>query len=90
MGIDDTDVVGSRGTNQLAKLLASSLAADLRCQRIVRHQLLDDPRVPRTTKNGSASVAVEPLGDGGLEDLAGRLRKGMLSWFVDCHWQNAA
>ena len=83
VGIDDTDVVGSRGTNQLAKLLVSSLAADFRCQRIVRHQLLDDPRVPCTTKNGSASITFEPLRDGGLDDLAGRLRKGMLCWFVD-------
>ena len=83
VGIDDTDVVGSPGTNQLAKLLVSTLAADFRCLRIVRHQLLEDPRVPCTTKNGSASIELEPLGDGSLDDLAARLREGMLSWFVE-------
>lgn len=83
VGIDDTDVAGSRGTNQLARLLVSALAADFRCRRIVRHQLLEDPRVPCTTKNGSASITLEPLGPGTLDNLAARLRQEMLSWFVD-------
>jgi hypothetical protein len=59
VGIDDTDVAGSRGTNQLARRIVDALSADWRCLRIVRHQLLDDPRVPCTTKNGAASIALE-------------------------------
>jgi tRNA(Ile2) C34 agmatinyltransferase TiaS len=59
IGIDDTDVAGSRGTNQLARQIVRSVAADWQCLWIVRHQLLDDPRVPCTTKNGSASIALE-------------------------------
>lgn len=59
VGIDDTDVVGSRGTNQLAKQIVRELAGQWRCVRIVRHQLLNDPRVPCTTKNGSASITLE-------------------------------
>tara|TARA_R110002072_G_scaffold145460_1_gene291926 strand:+ start:68611 stop:69372 length:762 start_codon:yes stop_codon:yes gene_type:complete len=59
IGIDDTDVAGSRGTNQLARHIVRSVAADWQCLWIVRHQLLDDPRVPCTTKNGSASIALE-------------------------------
>ena len=83
LGIDDTDVADSRGTNQLARLLVAALAADYRCLRIVRHQLLEDPRVPCTTKNGSASITLEPLGRTVLDDLAGRLRDLMLSWYVE-------
>ncbi|MFH1268427.1 MAG: hypothetical protein ABIK89_22120 [Planctomycetota bacterium] len=70
IGIDDTDVVGSRGTNQLARSLVAVLAGDFRCLRIVRHQLLEDPRVPCTTKNGSASITLEPLRPAVLADLA--------------------
>ena len=56
IGIDDTDNAESKGTNQLAKLIAKSVSADWKCERIVRHQLLEDPRIPCTTRNGSASI----------------------------------
>ncbi|MCA9117894.1 MAG: hypothetical protein KDA79_22640, partial [Planctomycetaceae bacterium] len=56
VGIDDTDMPDTRGTNQLAKQIAAELAADWHCELIVRHQLLDDPRVPYTSQNGSASL----------------------------------
>lgn len=59
IGIDDTDVAGSRGTNQLAREIVRTISSNWRCIWIVRHQLLDDPRVPCTTKNGSASIALE-------------------------------
>ncbi len=59
VGIDDTDTLGSRGTNQLAKALVAGVKGIFRCQRIVRHQLLVDPRVPYTSKNGSASLVFE-------------------------------
>lgn len=58
LGIDDTDVVGSRGTNQLARQIVRELAEDWQCGMILRHQLLDDPRVPYTSKNGSASISL--------------------------------
>lgn len=83
VGIDDTDVEGSRGTNQLARSLVLALAAEYRCLSIVRHQLLDDPRVPCTTKNGSASIALEPLGPVDIACLAERCRDHMLADFVD-------
>ncbi len=60
VGIDDTDIVGSRGTNQLCKAMVRELAPQWRCVRIVRHQLLNDPRVPYTSQNGSASISLEP------------------------------
>lgn len=60
VGIDDTDTLGTRGTNQLAKAMAAAVAGEFFCQRIVRHQLLEDPRVPFTSQNGSASLVFEP------------------------------
>lgn len=83
VGIDDTDVEGSRGTNQLARALIAALAAEYRCLRIVRHQLLDDPRVPCTTKNGSASIALESLGPRNLTQLAEKCRAFMLADFIE-------
>lgn len=82
-GIDDTDVEDSRGTNQLAKALARGVSGRWRCGRIVRHQLLDDPRVPYTSKNGSASLLFEPLtAEATAENLFEVLREGMLSDFI--------
>ena len=60
VGIDDTDVLDTPGTNQLARALVKHVAGQCRCTLIVRHQLLDDPRVPYTSHNGSASVLFEP------------------------------
>lgn len=56
IGMDDTDIKDSRGTNQLAKQIVNELPDEFQCLRILRHQLLDDPRVPYTSKNGSASI----------------------------------
>ncbi len=82
VGIDDTDVAGSRGTNQLARAMVAALAAEFRCRRIVRHQLLEDPRVPCTTKNGSASILLEAVGSATICELAEKCRALMLSDFI--------
>jgi hypothetical protein len=82
VGIDDTDMPDTPGTNQLARALAGRLSPACRCVRIVRHQLLSDPRVPCTSKNGSASLWLEPTGPVGLGWLVGELRAGMLAAFV--------
>ena len=75
VGIDDTDTLETRGTNQLARQLARHVAGRLRCRMIVRHQLLEDPRVPCTCKNGSASLVFdgEPNADVGwlIDELRG-------------------
>lgn len=82
IGIDDTDTLDSPGTNQLAKELARMLAADFACRMIVRHQLFFDPRVPYTSKNGSASLTLAPRGDYDLLQLTQRIKDRMLAWFV--------
>ena len=82
VGLDDTDTLDTPGTNQLARDLVQTVALGYRCLRITRHQLLDDPRVPYTSHNGSASILLQPLGMTDLEQLTGRLRERMLQWFV--------
>jgi len=86
IGIDDTDRLDTPGTNQLARHLVRELAPDFRGRLILRHQLLEDPRVPCTKKNGCASIEFEltrPLPKGEvfiIADLASRLRDLILDW----------
>ncbi len=56
VGIDDTDTLDDPGTNQLARHLVRELGDGYNGQLILRHQLLEDPRVPCTKKNGCASI----------------------------------
>lgn len=83
VGIDDTDILGARGTNQLARALAAQVGDRWKCVRVLRHQLLVDPRIPFTSHNGSASLAFEPLGAAGANDLRDRIRRGMLADFIE-------
>lgn len=83
VGIDDTDIIGSKGTNQLARAIVEALAYRYTCSRILRHQLLDDPRVPYTSKNGSASMALQPLGTADIAGLIETCRRVMREWFIE-------
>lgn len=84
VGIDDTDTLDTPGTNQLAKVLVAEVAADFRCHLILRHQLFSDPRVHFTSKNGSASIWLEPRREDSpsLSALIATLRRRMLAWYV--------
>lgn len=84
VGIDDTDTLDTPGTNQLAKVLVADVAPDFRCHLILRHQLFPDPRVHFTSKNGSASIWLEPRSQNApsLPDLTAILRRRMLEWYV--------
>lgn len=82
VGIDDTDTADTPGTNQLARALVAHVADRYECWLIVRHQLLEDPRVPCTSKNGSASIQLTPVRDEPLKQLIERLRHRMRQWFV--------
>jgi hypothetical protein len=82
VGIDDTDTVETPGTNQLARALVRAVADDYRLVRITRHQLLFDPRVPYTSKNGSASILLEPRRQSDTAHLIPRLRDVMRAQFV--------
>ena len=50
VGLDDTDTLDDPGTNQLARHLVRELSGQFGGRMIVRHQLLEDPRVPCTKK----------------------------------------
>ena len=62
IGIDDTDNLDTRGTGFRARQLADRLCEDKLAQIIgvTRHQLLVDDRVPYTSHNSSACIAVRP------------------------------
>ena len=83
VGIDDTDIVGSPGTNQLARKIVRRLGAVAEGSIICRHQLFFDPRVPYTSGNGSASIQLPRGGDVPREELLDMIRDEMREWFVD-------
>jgi len=83
LGIDDTDMPDTPGTNKLALHLAALESARYRVELIVRHQLLIDPRVPCTNKNGCAALLLQPLVEEPLGALAERLRKAILAWIPE-------
>jgi hypothetical protein len=82
IGIDDTDIVGSPGTNQLARAIVENLSGAGDRAIVCRHQLFLDPRVPYTSQNGSASIQL-PHGHR-LErtELIEAIRAVMRRWFV--------
>lgn len=80
LGLDDTDVIGSPGTNKLALHLAKELSPSVAVRMIVRHQLFFDPRVPYTSHNGSASFLVEVPDSMGVGSLANLLRPMVVDW----------
>jgi hypothetical protein len=83
LGIDDTDIVGSPGTNQLARAIVRRLGATARGAIICRHQLFFDPRVPYTSGNGSASIQLPRGGEMALVQLLDTVREVMRDWYVD-------
>ncbi len=82
VGIDDTDILGTPGTNQLARLILKRIGEAARDSVICRHQLFFDPRVPYTSKNGSASIQLPHADASSLEPLTHTIRQVMRSWFV--------
>ena len=80
VGLDDTDTLEDPGTNQLARHLVRELAGSYSGRIIIRHQLLEDPRVPCTKKNGCASIALEPLDSTPLAAMIETLRRIIVPW----------
>jgi len=71
IGLDDTDSATSRGTGFLARSLAAECARrGLAPRGVTRHQFLVDPRIPYTSHNSGACVAVESGGGGGGAEAA--------------------
>lgn len=83
IGIDDTDTIDTAGTNQLARRLAGALPEGFTFVAALRHQLLFDPRIPYTSKNGSASLLVRAEPGRAPRDLLPTLHREMRGWFVE-------
>jgi hypothetical protein len=83
VGIDDTDIIDSPGTNRLARVIVSDLGPAAKEAIVCRHQLFFDPRVPYTSHNGSASIQL-PHGDlMPREALIDAVRTVMRGWFIE-------
>jgi hypothetical protein len=80
VGIDDTDILDAPGTNQLARKMVAELRGQARGRIILRHQLLEDPRVPCTKKNGCASIEFEPTSSFSRDGFLTALRQMIVSW----------
>ena len=83
VGIDDTDILGSPGTNQLARKIVRRLGHVARGSIVCRHQLFFDPRVPYTSQNGSASIQLPRGGDLPRADLLDAIRDEMRAFFIE-------
>ena len=84
LGLDDTDILGSPGTNQIAMALAIKLKElEIDTTMILRHQLWYDSCVPYTSKNGSASMQLECKSGIDFPTLAGFCKEFLLSHFVE-------
>lgn len=84
LGLDDTDILGSPGTNQIAMALATKLQElEIDTTMILRHQLWYDPCVPYTSKNGSASMQLECKSLIDFLMLASFCKEFLLSHFVE-------
>lgn len=82
VGIDDTDTKDSPGTNHVARGIVSELGPEFFCERIVRHQLLFDPRVPYTSKNSCCSLRIRPAKDRpDLDELRDRVKQSLRDRF---------
>jgi hypothetical protein len=83
IGIDDTDITGSPGTNQLARAIVKRLGPIGKDAIICRHQLFFDPRIPYTSQNGSASIQL-PHGDElPRAALVATAREVMRAWYIE-------
>ena len=83
LGIDDTDIVGSPGTNQLARKIVRRLGRAARGAIVCRHQLFFDSRVPYTSQNGSASIQLPHGDDVPRAELIATVRQEMRDFVVE-------
>jgi len=71
IGLDDTDSAASPGTGRLARdLSAEGARRGMHARGVTRHQFLVDPRIPYTSHNSGACVALEADGGAGAASFA--------------------
>jgi tRNA(Ile2) C34 agmatinyltransferase TiaS len=82
VGIDDTDILGSRGTGRLARNIAAELSKKYKIFGVTRHQLLVHPDIPFTSHNSCAAIHAEaqPID---IEEIFCLTKKLMLEDFIE-------
>ena len=81
IGLDDTDVLTSRGTGHLAREIATLLSTDYTLLGVTRHQLLRDPRVPCTKNNSCATILLDGCRQPDPNEILSRVKTWMLDDF---------
>ncbi len=82
VGIDDTDILGSRGTGRLARNIAAELSKKYQIFGVTRHQLLVHPEIPFTSHNSCAVVHIESS-QSAIEEIFCTTKKLMLEDFIE-------
>ena len=83
IGLDDTDVLESRGTGHLAREIAGKLRASYGLLGVTRHQLLVDPRVPCTKNNSCSAILLDGSEQADLKALLLQVKTWMLADFQE-------
>ena len=81
IGLDDTDVLESRGTGHLARDIAAQLSASYDLLGVTRHQLLLDPRVPCTKNNSCSAILLDGCQEPDLDELLRQVKTLILADF---------
>lgn len=83
IGIDDTDIKGSRGTGRLARGIAAELGKTYDLYGVTRHQLLQHPDIPFTSHNSSAVIHLSGCGAADVGRIFRRVKKLMLADYIE-------
>lgn len=81
VGIDDTDMPDTRGTNRLALAMVQQLAGKYRCVSVSKHPHLQHERIPYTHGNNSCVMVFQGPLD--LDEVAGDIRALMQGDFIE-------
>lgn len=81
IGLDDTDMLDTRGTGHLARAIADELAKAYPLLGVTRHQLLVHPDIPCTKNNSCAGILLDaPAAD--AQRVLERVEALMLADFI--------
>ena len=83
LAMDDTDVLGSRGTGKLARSVGASLADQYTIQGISRHQLFVHEAIPFTSHNSCAVLHICTSGRENAKHIFSLAKEIMLNDFIE-------
>lgn len=83
VSIDDTDVIGSRGTGRLARAIADALSDVYPVSGVTRHQLYVHDAIPFTSHNSCAVIHVDSRDTMATDDIFRRAEEVMKGDFIE-------